>query len=47
MILTSPSCLGIKLQGRKAMYLSDGSPFKVAHPLFDDVEWETLQAAIA
>jgi DNA invertase Pin-like site-specific DNA recombinase len=47
MILTSPSCLGIKLQGRKAMHSSDGSPFKIAHPLFDDVEWETLQAAIA
>lgn len=47
MILTSPSCLGIKLHGRKPMHLSDGTPFKIAQPVFDSAEWETLQAAIA
>lgn len=47
MILTSMACLGVKLQGRQPMYNSDGSPFTIAPPLFDDEEWTTLQAAIA
>jgi DNA invertase Pin-like site-specific DNA recombinase len=47
MILTSMASLGVKLQGRKPMYKSDGSPFTIASPLFTDEEWETLQAAVA
>ncbi len=47
MILTSLSCRGVKLNGRKPMYRSDGSPFKIAAEVFDDHEWETLQAAVA
>jgi DNA invertase Pin-like site-specific DNA recombinase len=47
MVLTSMSCLGVKLNGRKPMYRSDGSPFVIATPVFDQAEWETLQGAIA
>jgi site-specific DNA recombinase len=45
-LLTSPSNLGIKLDGRKPMYNRDGSPFIIAEPVFDTEEWDELQAAI-
>ena len=45
-ILTSPSCLGIKLNKQKPMYNRDGSPFIIAKEVFDTYEWESLQTAV-
>ncbi|WP_367137877.1 recombinase family protein [Saccharothrix sp. HUAS TT1] len=46
-LLTSPSSIGIKMDGKKPMHNEDGSPFRIADPVFEDEEWSSLQNAVA
>jgi hypothetical protein len=46
-LLTSPALLGQKVSNSNRLFLPDGNPLIVADPVFDNEQWQSLQAAIA
>ncbi|MBT2400473.1 recombinase family protein [Streptomyces sp. ISL-100] len=46
-ILTDESTQGLKKHKREVVYGMDGTPVRLAEPIFTPDEWESLQAAVA